>query len=103
MSGFQADVFLLFKYILAAGLFQFSNISSSPVDPARGGGKNVVAKEQDLDTKLAKLLAGALGAPAQLVAGQSLCIASVGWHLRGLDEGGWDLKHRLGLGEKELR
>lgn len=60
MTGFQVDVFLLFKHILAAGLFQFSNISSSPTDSARGG-KNVVAKEQDLDTKLAELLAGGPG------------------------------------------
>lgn len=63
MTAFEADVLLLFKYTLAAGLFQFSNTSSSPTDPARGGGKcrNVVAKERDLDTKLAELLAGGPG------------------------------------------
>ena len=45
---------------------------------------------------------GARGTPAQLVTGQSLCIASVGRHLQGLDEGDQDLKHHLGLGEKEM-
>lgn len=44
MTVFQAVVFLLFGCILAAGLFQFSNISLSPMDPARGEEK-AVAKE----------------------------------------------------------
>lgn len=51
MTVFQAVVFLLFGCILAAGLFQFSSISLSPIDPARGEEK-AVAKEQDLDTRL---------------------------------------------------
>lgn len=39
MTAFQTDMLLLFKYILAAGLSQSSNISSSPTDSARGGKK----------------------------------------------------------------
>lgn len=44
---------------------------------------------------------GARGAPVQLVAGQSLCIALVGRPLRGPGEGGRDLKRHLGLGAEE--
>ena len=102
MTGFQADVFLLFKYILAAGPFQFSSISSSPTDSARGGKKMSLLRSGIWIQSWPSCWRGARGAPVQFVVGQSLCIALVRWHLRGLDQGGRDLKHYLGLGEKEL-
>lgn len=51
MAIFQV-VFLLLERILAARLFQFSNISLSPTDQQKGGG-NAISKEQDLDSELA--------------------------------------------------
>lgn len=79
-------MFLLFKYIHAAGLFQFSNISSISHRLSKGGGRNVVAKEQDLDTKLAELLAGGTGGSSAAHGGSEFVHCFVGWHLWGLGE-----------------
>lgn len=54
----------------------------------------MVAKEQDLDTKLAELLAGAPG-------GSSTAHGQPGFvHCFGGED--WGLKHSFGLGEKEM-
>lgn len=45
---------------------------------------------------------GPRGAPAQLTASQSLCIALVARHLRGLGEEDWGLERSFGHEEEEL-
>lgn len=58
----------------------------------------MVAKEQDLDTKLAELLAGGPGGLQHSSLPARVC-ALLWWGLGGED---WGLKHSFGLGEKEL-
>lgn len=75
MTGFQADMFLLFKYIHAAGLFQFSNISSISHRLSKGGGEMLLLRSRIWIQSWLSCWQGAQEAPAQLTVGQSLCIA----------------------------
>lgn len=87
MSAFQTDMLLLFKYILAAGLSQFSNISSSPTDSARGGKKMWLLRSRIWIQSWLSCWRGAPGGSSTAHGlSQGLCIALVGWHLRGLGE-----------------
>lgn len=63
----------------------------------------MVAKEQDLDTKLAELLAGGPGGLQRSSWFESWFMHCFGGqHLRGLGEEDWGLKRSFGFGEKEL-